>query len=360
MEISAIGEPSAEEVDLLKRSTDKAKEVLGKKPISYKDTLLQLNGLKVTDDVEERDWFEELDVHGMEEDVQSNDQDDPFCPTYRFSKELYKESCRPWKQAVIIKLLGKKVGVKFLLNRLLKMWNLSGTHEFIDMENDYFLFRFADLNDYNFVLEEGPWIVADHYVSVQRWRPLFDPYEDNLKKLAVWIRIPGLPMEFYTSQHLRNIGDLFGKTLKIDRNSIRKSDAGDGVVTERAKFARICVEVDLSKGFLSKFNLINKVYTVGYEGLHMICFACGKYGHRRDTCSSVSVSTDSHSHQKDVRAEVVNNGVRREMAEGEAFGSWMIVQRSQRGRKAKATMETAAINAAAINATAINAAGNQG
>ncbi|XP_061336788.1 uncharacterized protein LOC133283879 [Gastrolobium bilobum] len=235
------------------------------------------------------------------------------------------------------------------------MWNLSGTHEFIDMENDYFLFRFADLNDYNFILEEGPWIVADHYVSVQRWRPLFDPYEDNLKKLDVRIRISGLPMEFYTSQHLRNIGDLFGKTLKIDRNSIRKSDAGDGVVTERAKFARICVEVDLSKGFLSKFNLINKVYTVGYEGLHMICFACGKYGHRRDTCSWVSVSTDSHSHQKDVRAEVVNNGVRREMAEGEAFGSWMIVQRSQRGRKAKATMETAA-----INATAINAAGNQG
>lgn len=36
---------------------------------------------------------------------------------------------------------------------------------------------------------------------------------------------------------------------------------------------------------LSKFWLNNHLQVIEYEGLHMICFECGKYGHRAETCS---------------------------------------------------------------------------
>ncbi|XP_061352758.1 uncharacterized protein LOC133297608 [Gastrolobium bilobum] len=269
----------------------------------------------------------------MEECNQS--VDDPFCPSYRFEKEIHKESCKPWRMAIIVKLLGKRVGVKFFQNRLLKMWNLSGSYEFIDMENDYFLFRFDKIEDYNFVLQEGPWVVADHYVMVQRWRPFFNPHDDDFKKLVVWLRIPGLPIEFYTSRHLCNIGNLFGRTLKIDRNSIRKDIIGDKEFTDRAKFARICVEVDLRKGFLSKFKIGNRVFPVGYEGLHLVCFACGRYGHRRDSCPTLApASTSTINQSTQIHTTMANTTVQHKVAmEGEAFGSWMLVQRNQRGRK---------------------------
>ncbi|XP_061362094.1 uncharacterized protein LOC133305866 [Gastrolobium bilobum] len=253
---------------------------------------------------------------------------------YSFPKALHLEGCRPWRQAVIVKLLGKKVGVRFLLNRLLRMWNISGTYEFIDLENYYFLFRFSNKNDYSHVLEDGPWIIADHYMVVQRWRPFFNPYDDEIRKLAVWIRIPGLPIEFYTSHHLWNIGSIFGLTLKIDRNSIRKRDSGEGDITERAKFARICVEVDLRKGFLSKFWIVDRIFHVGYEGLHLVCFACGKYGHRRDQCSHSNLQQDTTAYSPEVSDSVVHKQPEKDSvpAKEEPFGNWMLVQRNRRSR----------------------------
>lgn len=38
-----------------------------------------------------------------------------------------------------MKLLGKRVGLRFFQNRLMKMWQPVGTMDVIDLENDYFL-----------------------------------------------------------------------------------------------------------------------------------------------------------------------------------------------------------------------------
>ena len=66
------------------------------------------------------------------------------------------------------------------------------------------------------------------------------------------------------------IGNLVGKTLKVDSRTY---------LTERGKFARICVELDLDKKLWTAIRIFGKELIVEYEGLHKICFCCGKYGH---------------------------------------------------------------------------------
>ena len=73
----------------------------------------------------------------------------------------------------------------FLYTRLQKLWNLDNDFEFIDMENDYYLIRIFDLKDYNFILQERAWLIANHYLIVQRWKPNFDPYMDKFKKIVI-------------------------------------------------------------------------------------------------------------------------------------------------------------------------------
>jgi len=46
----------------------------------------------------------------------------------------------------------------------------------------------------------------------------------------------------------------------------------------------MCVEVDLTKPLLSKFRLNGRVWDIQYEGLKMICFKCGRQGHKEDAC----------------------------------------------------------------------------
>lgn len=45
-----------------------------------------------------------------------------------------------------------------------------GIHGFtiIDMLDDYFLVKFKNEEDYNYTFFEGPWMVAYHYLIVQR------------------------------------------------------------------------------------------------------------------------------------------------------------------------------------------------
>lgn len=130
--------------------------------------------------------------------------------------------------------------------------------EIIDIENDYFLICFSQMVDYNRVFMEGPWIISGHYLVIQKWRPEFFPFEDKMKRVAVWIRIPMLPVEYYDRHLLWRIGKKLGRVLKVDENTL-KGWAKDGsrgpTRPERGKFARICIEVDLRKVLVAQFKI---------------------------------------------------------------------------------------------------------
>ncbi|KAG4999130.1 hypothetical protein JHK87_020202 [Glycine soja] len=57
------------------------------------------------------------------------------------------------------------------------------------------------------------------------------------------------PIEYYDKKILWTIGDTLGRTLKVDANTSRRAneELGDVFVTERTKFARLCIDVDLNK-----------------------------------------------------------------------------------------------------------------
>jgi hypothetical protein len=118
---------------------------------------------------------------------------------------------------------------------------------------------------------------------------------------------------------LHYIGDRIGKTVKVDRNTIFQ---------ERGKYARVCVEVDLNKPLLAMFELKGKVYKVEYEGLHMMCRSCGKFGHYVEGCSEKKTpSNNPRSTTDDVQAV--------ENIADDTAGPWVVVQKPRRPRKTK-------------------------
>ena len=119
-------------------------------------------------------------------------------------------------------------------------------------------------------------MIANHYLTVRRWHPEFDPYAANaLERLTVWARIPCLPIEYYNDEFLLRIGSLLGKPIKVDRNTSMVS---------RGHYPRICIEINMEKPLVAKFKLHRRVRPVEYEGLHLVCFSCGRYGHEAEKC----------------------------------------------------------------------------
>lgn len=73
---------------------------------------------------------------------------------------------------------------------------------------------------------EGPWRISDHYLMVQRWHPEFFPFEDDHRKVAVWVRISGLLIEYYDKHILWRMGNCLGCSMHIDSNTLKEKDQG--------------------------------------------------------------------------------------------------------------------------------------
>lgn len=74
---------------------------------------------------------------------------------------------------MIVKVLGKRVSFKQLEAKLNREWTKNGPISVTDLAEGYYLVRLSSQDDYRHALFEGPWKVADHYLIVQRWHPLF-------------------------------------------------------------------------------------------------------------------------------------------------------------------------------------------
>ncbi|KAB5557133.1 hypothetical protein DKX38_008042 [Salix brachista] len=63
-------------------------------------------------------------------------------PSIQFSDKIKKCLFRPWKSAIIIKLMGRSFTFNFLRERLLRRWQLKGPMTLIDLENNFFIVKF--------------------------------------------------------------------------------------------------------------------------------------------------------------------------------------------------------------------------
>ncbi|MCI22775.1 hypothetical protein A2U01_0043951, partial [Trifolium medium] len=114
------------------------------KTMSYKQTLLGKDG----------EMHGERDVEdGMSEEEEEHDLYDEYaglqvleqqvggyeCPQFKLSKREEARIHKPWKQGLIVKLFGRRIGYKALENRLKQMWVRKGVISIIDLGKEYFL-----------------------------------------------------------------------------------------------------------------------------------------------------------------------------------------------------------------------------
>lgn len=190
---------------------------------------------------------------------------------------------------------------------------------------DYYVARFSNPQDYEHVLTQGPWLIRDNYLTIRKWVPNFIPDEEPIRYLTAWVRILCLSMEYFNEQFLHTIGERIGKVVKVDRTT---------ACVERGKFIRMSIEVDLSKPLLSKFRLHGKVWRIQYEGLKLICFNCGKIGHKEDSCPR-AVDEDQNGEPTDKGHDPTIIVPANKPEYLEDFSSWMLIKKSSRRKPSR-------------------------
>ena len=84
--------------------------------------------------------------------------------------------------------------------------------------------------------------------------------------------------------------------LKVDKNTLNRT---------KGRFARVCVKLDLNKPLLPSIMINGVEKKIEYEGLHLICFKCGKYGHDNEHCGVKEMLEKNRIHTSYIHIDVI-------------------------------------------------------
>ncbi|CAN0920947.1 hypothetical protein LINGRAHAP2_LOCUS32342 [Linum grandiflorum] len=226
---------------------------------------------------------------------------------------------------LVLRLVGKKVDIQYLYNRLRVMWQPMGRFRMVDLESEVFLAIFEDSSDYFHALTGGPWTILDHYLAVFAWDLQFRVSDDLPQKMVVWIRFPRLPYQYYHSDVLTGLGDLIGKTVRFDSRTQS---------SVRGKFARIAVEIDLTNPPPKGVFVDGMWQVVEYENLPSFCRECGRFGHNLGSCARrlPTAVSDHVNYPPSSKSVLVGKSVA-SISPVEPDGPWQTVERRRRRSK---------------------------
>lgn len=82
--------------------------------------------------------------------------DEKRIPRITCKKEVLEKLCLPWKDAILVKLLGKHISLPVLKVKLERMWKLKGRFEIVDMDKGFAMVKVDRREDREHILTGGP------------------------------------------------------------------------------------------------------------------------------------------------------------------------------------------------------------
>lgn len=155
----------------------------------------------------------------------------------RVDAETKQKAQRRFSLGLYGKLFGKSPPFETVKATLLGLWKPYGVVHIADMPNGYLLIRCETDATKQQLLFRGPWTISGLTLQLVPWQPYFEPAHTKLSRAMVWLQLHNLPIDFWDGESLESITEPIGKLLKVDEFTLNLT---------RARFARVCLELDLS------------------------------------------------------------------------------------------------------------------
>ncbi|WOL00072.1 hypothetical protein Cni_G08785 [Canna indica] len=248
-----------------KKSSDPGSSSMQPTRSAFKETNL-VDNLPNRDDVTEK-----IDR------IKRNSTDEVFV-----DEGLIQLSRSNWVNSLYGKFYGRTPPLSLVQNIRPKVWKVSCAVQVVDLAFGFFCFKFANADDLEKVLSNGPWFLRGQVLLLIPWRENFQPMLERIETIPVWVQFSGLPIEFLHGQILTKLASVIGQPLKVDHITLKGN---------RAKFARVCILWNLNKTVPNDFwiNASSKRFwqAIALENILKLYFKCGKIGHLEEHYASI-------------------------------------------------------------------------
>ncbi|MFS8013768.1 putative transcription factor interactor and regulator CCHC(Zn) family [Helianthus anomalus] len=177
--------------------------------------------------------------------------------------------------------------VNLSLRRLWKAFDISDISK---GSNGFYYFKFSSEEGLNGVLENGPWLINNIPILLNRWEPgiCIESIEPNI--IPLWVTVHKVPMELWTGRGMSKIFSGIGTPLLMDRVTQNRVENHTG----KLGFARMLVNAkaelklpnEVEVEFPSGPNRPGRVgkLEVTYQWKPAVCDHCVVFGHSTKQC----------------------------------------------------------------------------
>ncbi|GJR16018.1 zinc knuckle CX2CX4HX4C containing protein [Tanacetum coccineum] len=168
--------------------------------------------------------------------------------------EMIELGCEKWKNTVCGFFIGGYVTYNEARYHLRRMWNKYGFIDILKNDGGVFLFKFQDDKGMDEVVRNGPWLVNNKPMFVQKWKVgmVLDKAEPS--KLPIWVKILNVPMEAWSVKGISALASSLGKPIIMDEMTAKMCAKGEG----RLSFARVLIEIDAGKKLKQEIEVVYK------------------------------------------------------------------------------------------------------
>ncbi|KAG7544021.1 hypothetical protein ISN45_Aa07g038960 [Arabidopsis thaliana x Arabidopsis arenosa] len=160
-----------------------------------------------------------------------------------------------------------------------RVWKLEGRVVGKDLGLVTFRFDFEREEDILEVMKTEPFNFNHWMVSIVRWEPVI--HKDYPSAITFWVKMVGVPQDFWTDQDFRRIGNELGTVQEVDEENARVKVTIDSTM-------QLCFEMSVQ--FETGGEEV--VVKMEYEKLFGYCASCFSLRHDEESCPL----SDLHNH----------------------------------------------------------------
>ncbi|XP_022007739.1 uncharacterized protein LOC110907006 [Helianthus annuus] len=227
--------------------------------------------------------------------------------TVRMSQDKYANTLYGY-------FLGKRLAFPVVEYFARKNWVKFGLQKSMMNSNGFFFFKFSDEKGMKEVLEGGPWLIKNTPFLLNAWSPTTILKKDDIKKVAVWVKIHNVPLAAYSDDGLSMLATKLGTPKMLDSYTAQMCSDAWG----RSSFARALIELSAEEEIKEDLKIaipmvdgegyVKETMKVEYEWRPPRCETCKVFGHQFSECpKNVKIVKDTVE-EKDADGFIVNKG----------------------------------------------------
>ncbi|XP_026420062.1 uncharacterized protein LOC113316043 [Papaver somniferum] len=135
--------------------------------------------------------------------------------------KYHEEGCDIWKYSLIGRLDFKDLNFSDVKKNLESQWQLGeGGGHFFPMNRGFFIIKLKSQKAKDKLFEAQAWIVAHQKLSLMERYPSFDADKQKTIHATVWVKFPGLPMEYWIEKTFLAMGKSLGTPIVVDKRTL--------------------------------------------------------------------------------------------------------------------------------------------